>query len=124
LISPSKTNKNKACIRAYDTTDLRAELKCWENLRRCKGCEERLPRRKIWMIKGRDLKEVEIRGLKRVDWTWAVKDWMDGGRLCPRCRIGEYWPGEKDGEREGWLQCRSEGWARFTMFWNEERRRR
>lgn len=61
--------------------------------------------------------EVEVSKLKRVDWVWAVKDWMQGGRVCPPCRIGEYFQEEREGE--GWLQCRSEGFAKVTMFWNE-----
>ena len=60
---------------------------------------------------------VPVTKLKHVDWMWAVKDWMMGGAMCPRCRIEEYY----EPDSAGWLQCRPEGFAKVTMFWNVEK---
>lgn len=104
----------ESVIRAYNIDDLKQELQCWKSLRKCKGCQDMLPKRRIWTTE----EGVELAKLKNVDWIWAVKDWMGGGQLCPPCRISEHY----DGTASGWLQCRPEGFAKVTMFHNVERK--
>jgi len=105
IISPTKIPR----VRWYSSKDLLQDLKGWAPRKHCRTCQKGLPRQRIWRMKD----GTEITKLKRVDWLWAVKDWLGEGRMCPPCRISEHYEG-----LGGWLQSRAEGFALTTMFHN------
>lgn len=92
-----------------------AQFRQWswmpENLQLCHFCWKFLPRQRIW----KDRQGREISSLRKVDWNWAVKDWIQGGKICPTCQIPENY-----NDSSGWLQCWPDGFVRIVMVEHDD----
>ena len=94
--------------RPYGLLDFMRALHVWvdPSLQLCHSCLKYLPVQRKW----KDRQGRDITTLRRVDWLWAVKCWISGGRNCPTCQI----PQDYDESRE-WVQCRPESFVRVVM---------
>jgi len=105
---PSRTYLSKYGVvvsRRYDYSALIRKLRVImpDHLHLCHSCWKYLPKQRVW----KDSEGRNITTLKKVDWLWAVKEWIRGGKICPSCQIPEDWE-----DNEGWLQCLGEGVVR------------
>jgi hypothetical protein len=73
--------------RHYGKESLLSDLRKWnlipKELALCKACWRYLPHNRIWTTRS----GVALKNLKRVDWSWAVMLWRQGGKFCPTCQI-------------------------------------
>jgi len=76
------------------------------DLRLCRYCWKFLPKQRTW----KTADGIVISKLKMVDWVWAVKEWVQGGKVCPTCQIPD-----KVERSKSWVQCWPEGFARVVM---------
>jgi len=107
--------KSFLTYRQYVRRDMLRDLRRWQwipsSLQLCRMCWKYLPRQRVW----KDKRGRKISSLKKVDWVWAVKDWLDGGHICPSCRIPEGYD-----DSTGWLQCCLDGFGQVMMVAHED----
>lgn len=88
------------------------DLHSWmpSHLQLCHSCWKYLPKHCIW----RDRAGKLISQLQNKDWLWAVMNWTQGGRICPRCQVFQ------DVDTSGsWIQCWPDGFVREVMVKHE-----
>jgi hypothetical protein len=75
--------------RHYGKENLLLDLRRWnfipKELSLCKSCWRYLPRNRIWTTRS----GLPLKALKRVDWSWMVMLWQQGGKYCPTCQLPE-----------------------------------